>query len=324
MKNTSLKILDFIKKHGQASPKDLYNITNLSPRAIFKQLKSLSDKNIIQRIGQPPKVYYKLSAHQQTPDTVVIDHKISNIIDQNFYNISPLGEELVGLKGFEMWCTKQDLNISKTANEYVLTLEKYHAFKKNHFIDGMNKITTTFKHVALDKIFYLDFYAIERFGKTKLGQMLLLAKSNQNKKQIRSLIATITPAINEIINKYHIDAIGFIPPTVKREVQFINELKRLLHTKTHLIPIIKPRTPIMVAQKTLNKLQDRIDNARQTIIVENTPAYNNILLIDDAVGSGATLNETAQQIKNKNLCKGQIIGLAIVGSFKGFDVISEV
>ena len=52
--------------------------------------------------------------------------------------------------------------------------------------------------------------------------------------------------------------------------------------------------------------------------------YGNILLIDDAVGSGATLNETARKIKSKGLISGKIIGLAITGSFKGFDVISEV
>jgi len=53
-------------------------------------------------------------------------------------------------------------------------------------------------------------------------------------------------------------------------------------------------------------------------------SYKNILLIDDAVGSGSTLNETAGQIKRKGICKGQVIGLTITGSFKGFDVISEV
>ena len=52
--------------------------------------------------------------------------------------------------------------------------------------------------------------------------------------------------------------------------------------------------------------------------------YNNILLIDDAVGSGSTINETAKKIKQKGICKGRVIGLAITGSFKGFDVISEV
>ena len=42
------------------------------------------------------------------------------------------------------------------------------------------------------------------------------------------------------------------------------------------------------------------------------------------IGSGATLNETARKIRERKICKGKIIGLAIVGSFKGFDVISEV
>ena len=47
-------------------------------------------------------------------------------------------------------------------------------------------------------------------------------------------------------------------------------------------------------------------------------------MVDDAVGSGATLNEIAKKIRDRKICKGKIIGLAITGSFKGFDVISEV
>jgi hypothetical protein len=42
------------------------------------------------------------------------------------------------------------------------------------------------------------------------------------------------------------------------------------------------------------------------------------------VGSGATLNETALQVKRMKVCSGKIIGLAITGSYKGFDVIIEV
>ena len=59
------------------------------------------------------------------------------------------------------------------------------------------------------------------------------------------------------------------------------------------------------------------------MIVSGFEAFNNILLIDDAVGSGATLNEIAKQLKNKNIAKS-ITGRALVVSFKGFDVISEV
>jgi len=53
-------------------------------------------------------------------------------------------------------------------------------------------------------------------------------------------------------------------------------------------------------------------------------SQKHILLIDDAVGSGATLNETAKKIRDKKMCQGKIIGITITGSFNGFDVISEV
>ncbi|MCB9771349.1 MAG: hypothetical protein H6754_02215 [Candidatus Omnitrophica bacterium] len=321
---TAAKIIAFIKKNTQASPKDLYTFLEISPRAIFKQLNALSEKNIIQKIGKSPKVYYTLATKIIASSRELLKQSEQQLIDENFYYVSPIGEEKIGVDGFQSWCTKQNLELGKTAHEYVLTLEKYNKYKKNNLIDGMDKLSSTFKHVALDKIFYLDFYAIERFGKTKLGQLLLLAKSSQNKKQISSLIQRISDPINRIIQKYKIDAVGFIPPTVKRETQLISELKKRLAIKEKHLSIIKTKTNVMVAQKTLNKLQDRVDNAKATIIVEDKITYDNILLIDDAVGSGATLNETAAQIKTKRLCRGQIIGLAIVGSFKGFDVISEV
>ena len=47
------------------------------------------------------------------------------------------------------------------------------------------------------------------------------------------------------------------------------------------------------------------------------------MLIDDAVWSGSTLNQISGKLKNKQIAKN-VIGLAIVGSFKGFDVITDV
>jgi predicted amidophosphoribosyltransferase len=96
-----------------------------------------------------------------------------------------------------------------------------------------------------------------------------------------------------------------------------------LHPAVSKISITKIKTDIVVPQKTLNKLEDRVENAKKTFVVNEMGKYKNVLLIDDAVGSGATLNEVAKQIKEKGIAK-KIIGLAITGSFKGFDVISEV
>ena len=106
----------------------------------------------------------------------------------------------------------------KTSQEYITTIKKYDRFRKNGLINGMMKIKKTFKKVFLDKIFYLDFCSIERFGKTKLGQKLLYSKQSQNKELINELIIEIRRLILKVIDKYNINGILFIPPSVKREI----------------------------------------------------------------------------------------------------------
>ncbi|MFH1048715.1 MAG: hypothetical protein V1732_03560 [Patescibacteria group bacterium] len=322
---TSEKITQYIQSHKQATAKELLDYLAMSPRAVFKQLANLLEKGEITKIGRPPKVFYSLAKISVlSPELYEIEKKTEKAIENNFLIITPAGEKKEGLDGFIYWCRKNNQPISKTAKEYAKTLKKYDAFKKNGLIDGMRKMESTFKKVYLDGLFYLDFYSIERFGKTKLGQLLLYAKQSQNKILMKDLIISIKPQIDFIVKKFNIDAIGFIPPTVKRETQFMKELQKNLRLEIPVIPIIKVKTPIAVPQKTLNKLEDRIENARKTIIIEGTVSHKNILFIDDAVGSGATLNETAGQLRAKGMAKGKIIGLVITGSYKGFDVISEV
>lgn len=45
--------------------------------------------------------------------------------------------------------------------------------------------------------------------------------------------------------------------------------------------------------------------------------------MDDAVVSGITLNHVAEKLKLKKVAK-VVHGLAVVGSFKGFDVITDI
>ncbi len=134
----------------------------------------------------------------------------------------------------------------------------------------------------------------------------------------------VEPRIKKIVEHEQITAIGFIPPTLPRARQFQKELATLLRLPLPTLPLLKSSTTIPVPQKSLSRLEDRVENARQTIFIGSSQSYKHILLIDDAVGSGATLNETARKIKEKKLCTGKVIGLALTGSFKGFDVINEV
>lgn len=322
-KTTAERIIEYIGEKKQASANELVDFLEISERAVFKQLANLLFENKLSRIGRPPVVFYLLKEEVIEKETVVVDEKVRKILEENFLFITPDGQRKQGLEGFEFWCEKTKQTVQKTAPQYLKTLKRYKAFRKNGLIDGKQKFKTTFDKVGLDKIFYLDFYSLERFGKTKLGQLLLYAKQSQNKKLMRELALEIKPKIDEILKKYAIDGIGFIPSTVKRQVQFMKELEKNLHENVSRVSIVKVKTEIIVPQKTLNKLADRIENARKTLVVDEQRVFKNILLIDDAVGSGATLNETALQIKQKKIAK-KVIGLSITGSFKGFDVISEV
>ena len=324
-KDTSARIIEYIASKGQTEGKELFAHFELSDRAIRKQLKKLFEAGILIKAGKPPKVFYSIKETSKEQESkIIIEKGNEEIINKKFLIITPSGEEKEGIEGFEYWCKKFNLSVEKTAKEYIQTLKKYDLYKKDRLIDGLAKFKSTFEQVYLDQVYYIDFYSIERFGKTKLGQFLLYAKQSQNKAYIKNLITYIKPQIEHAIKKFKIDGIGFVPPTVKREIQIMKELEKAIKPNHRLISITKIKTTITVPQKTLSKLNDRIENAKNTFVVNENGTFKNILLVDDAVGSGATLNEIAKKIRARKICKGKIIGLAIVGSFKGFDVISEV
>jgi len=322
--STQENIVSYIRDKGQVKAIDLVSHLGISRQALFKHLSKLLESGVLSKVGKPPKVFYYINSVAENPKDLFFDENIKIKINQNFLIVTPTGEKKEGVDGFVYWCNKNSLPIEKTANEYVKTLAKYDSHHRDGFIDGMTKMKNSFKEVFLDEVLYLDFYSIERFGKTKLGQLLLYAKQSQNVVLINEIIALIKPKIDEIIKRYKIDGIGFIPPTVKREKQLMKFFEKELGENVRKISITKIITQIAIPQKTLNKIEDRIENAKNTLVVDGNSVFDNILLIDDAVGSGATLNETAKKIKEKGLCKGKIIGLAITGSFKGFDVINEV
>jgi len=326
---TSQKIIEYIEEHGQVTGAELTDYLDITDRAVRKQLKTLLDNDKVVKTGKPPRVYYSLPPAKETnPKTEnrlkSIDKITQQTIKNNFLYITPRGTILEGLDGFIIWCQERKLDPVRTATTYRKTVNKYQKYAKQGLIDGMRKMKSTFDDVYLDEVLYIDFYAIEIFGKTKLGQLLLFAKQSQNRKLINELTDIIKPSVIKVIKEYNIDGVGFIPPTVKRELQLIKQIQKRLSLDTRTLVINKVKTPVAVPQKTLGKIEDRVINARETIVVQGNDKYSNILLIDDAVGSGSTLNETAKKIRQKGLCGGRVIGLAITGSFKGFEVISEV
>ncbi|MEZ4876050.1 MAG: hypothetical protein R2805_00625 [Flavobacterium sp.] len=322
-------IKNLFLERKELSVTEIVNEINVSKQYIHRVIKTLLENNEIIKIGMPPKTIYKLN------DTEIVsivknegDFSQDKIrfLNENFMIITEIGQILNGVEGFQNWCLKRKLPLEKTVDEFILTKKKYTNYlDSNGLLSGLAKLKSTvgFKEIYMDELLYLDFYAIERFGKTRLGTILHYAKQGQNIMLMKILIKEIRDKIDLIISTYKIDAIAFVPPTIKRETQLMKVLANGLKINLPSVEILKISGIIPVPQKSLNKIEERINNAESTFVVKSNVTFNTILLIDDAVGSGATLNQIAGKIKNKDVAK-IVIGLAIVGSFKGFDVITDV
>jgi len=323
---TKDKIIKLLTKHNQMTVNDLSTVLKVSRQYVHRLLNSLDDDDLIMTIGTPPKVYYILKNVESSPyvDSLTFEHEL--FLNQHFISVHPLGNLLEGIDAMRYWCDKQNLPLDKTIHEYVETRKKYLAFyNEDNLIDGTEKLISTkgIDVVGVDQLYYLDFYAIERFGKTRLGTLMHYAKQGQNKLLMKRIVNEIRQRVMRLIVEKQVDAVLFVPPTIDRKVQIMKVLEKLLQIDRPVVKVEKIKSQIVVPQKALSKIFERISNAKNTFYVPKQKKYNRILIIDDAIGSGATINEIAIKLREKKLAK-EIIGLAITGSYKGFEVISEL
>ncbi|KAA0444243.1 MAG: winged helix-turn-helix transcriptional regulator [Candidatus Thioglobus sp.] len=317
------RILQHIQDKSVITPTAISAHFAISRQMVHRHLKNLVDAAKIKKIGSAPKVFYTPTSDSAGVSDYKISAKTKAIIKQEFFFIEPTGTIFSAVDGFEKWCQKRHFDISQKAREFAKISQKYQNQKSQGLLDASSKISKTFgKNCCVNQLFYFDFYAVEIFGKTKMGQKLLYAKQGQNLLKIKEIVAEIRPAIIKMISKYNIDSVVFVPPTVPRVLQFMKILETELSLNLPKIPVLKVSGDIRVAQKTLKKLADRIENAEHTFVVDSSAKFKTTLIIDDAVGSGASINQIACKLQSENSAK--VIGFAITGSLNDFEIISEV
>ena len=322
------KIIKLLRDRGDLSVKEMIDLLHVSKQAIHKSINQLQEASLVIKLGKVPKTIYRLKINQQEKiiTAINIDDKTTEFLKKNFLLITETGEMKEGLDGFEKWCRQRKLPVEKTIAEFIQTKKKYESYyNKFGVIDGNEKMQNTkeYDKIFLDQVYYLDFYAIERFGKTMLGTLLHYAKQGQNKFLMSKIVHEIKPKLEKLLKTGKFNAVGYVPPTIRREVQIMKYLETHLKVNLPKVNIQKISGIIPVPQKSLSKIEERITNAENTFAVSETVKYNHLLLIDDAVGSGSTLNQIAGKIKQKGIAN-KVTGLAVVGSFKGFDVVTDV
>lgn len=306
------------------SPADINTQFDINRQMIHRHLKKLLEMEEIKKIGSAPKVFYTVVNDNTVISNYQINAETKNIIDKNFFFIEPAGTELSGIDGFEKWCKKRNFDISKKAEEFKKITQKYQKKKDNDLLDASKKMSKTFgKDCCVDKLFYFDFYAVEIFGKTKMGQKLLYAKQGEDRAKMKGIAASIKPAIINLIKSQNIDSVAFVPPTVPRQIQFMKVLESELALSLAKVDVLKVIGDVRVPQKTLKKIEDRIDNAQNTFVVNNKAKFKKTLIIDDAVGSGASINQIACKLIRAQHTQ-RVVGFSVTGSLNDFEVISEV
>ncbi|MEI7579572.1 MAG: hypothetical protein WCJ58_06105 [bacterium] len=316
-------ILDLIGKYGPIRPSQLTLLAKISNKNLHKHLIYLNEGNYISKIGSQPKTFY-IKNEKNIFDALTFDAQ-DEFIEQNYLTVSPEGRQIYGKEGFQYWCKKVKVDYQKEKVRYVKQLKIFAKFKKEQLISAKKRILSGKGASYLDDLYFSDFYNLDYYGKTKLGQLVYFAKTSQNRELVGIIVKMIKPGLLNLIKKQNIQFIAYVPPTIARKVQFMDLLKNNLNLDLSEITVQKVRTATMIPQKTIRKLEDRITNAQVSIAIDPNQKINgNILIVDDATGSGATLNETARKIRNIASSDIKIFGYSVVGSYKGFEVISEV
>ena len=303
------------------SPDRLHQVLKVSRPIIHRYLNELVHDGYVEKIGTPPTTVYRLI---RTPSFK------SSCINQHFVFIDATGRMQSGVDGFLSWSGHHLKKYSlyekviryerclrdvaeKTGQDKVISLQKKLEVMTNETGYG----------IYLHEMVAAFFYALPDFGRTKQAVFLGIAKdgSERGRKFAEQLIDDFLPVLSVYVQTNSIDAIAFVPPSLHRRVQLMDLLQKKVENILPHMPVIsikKRHSDVIVQQKQLSTIRERLDNAQATFfVVSDGKQYERVLLIDDMVGSGATLNCIAKNLSEQGVSHN-IRGIGMIGDEKGF------
>jgi hypothetical protein len=323
--DTSNKIMAYVSLKGMAGPSEIAATLVLTNQAVHAQLRKLVSLGKLRKVGTPPHTLYALTPTSKT--FPVLNSDLKTLIEEEFSFLSPTGEFQKGLNAFQGWVSakKLDRDFIALAVAFCKMWQEVYGTKKESPIETKKRLSTILPDLALDSAHIGDFYALPQFGKTRLGNLVHIVKTSFRSEYTKEISESIKGDLKSLLIKLKIDTVIFYPHSIPRKKQFLPELRKELGLSLPEIIVRKIfHANIPIAQKSLSKVNERIENAQKTVFVQ--PFFfkpKNVLIIDDAIGSGATVNELAKILKNSYGIKN-CHAYAVVGSYKGFDVISAV
>ena len=320
-------ILDLLEKKDYA-PRDLQEALGISLQSIYRHLKDLCDGGYIEKFGKTPRVFYRFVRRPQ----IVVK---SPLIDRHFLFKDPVGNVHSGVEAFLLWSQnnlkkyslKEKVHLYEQCVRDVKDLQKKEGvFSLEGKLEDFHKQTG--EEVCLQDVVCAVPYAFPDFGKTKESILLSITKDGSRQGEVfgEQLVSHFLPVLLEYAKKGKFDAVAFVPPSASRMFQLMYMLRKRFSTVSDL-PIIavgKQHGDVPQQQKHLGRIVDRLKNADRTFYVRPVKqSYDAVLLVDDFVGSGATMNQVAKKLIRQGAAR-KVWGIGIVGVRKGFKVVKKV
>lgn len=326
------KIEDLFVENTILWASEIANLLWISRTITHKALKYFISEKKVKKIGKWAHTRYKslIFEWKQTKDweNPIVDYKTKKLFDEIFYKFDSSWKLLFGFEGFKTWINSRNFDFEKSVKNYI-KIHKFIESQENScwLLDATNIFSKKFEKNYMEKVFYAWEYSFMEFGRSKLAEMTFYAKQSQNKDLINKSIDEIFYKLECLIKLEKIDSIAIIPWSIERKNQLLGILNfRLQKLNLPFINLIKYfENDISIPQKTIKSKEWRINNAKNTIFIndKNIKKYKKVLLIDDFVWSWATLNITAE--KMKNFWIKEIIWFSFVWSLDlNYEVINEI
>lgn len=324
------KLYTYFQQHKSASVHELSQHFGISTATVHKYIKELLATDVISKVGKPPQTIYMLQDHDTTIQdaSMQLDYMSQEFLQHHFLSFDEIGHELVGHDGFVQWCLSRWLDPEVQFWYYKNHIDAINAMRDScgFLHQGFTKFVQQMKYSYLADLLYFDTYQLAQFGKSTLASLAFFAKQSQSLSLLDRVAQKTQWQIRcHIVNNIY-DAVCYVPHSLTRKHQLLPTLRSKRSIPLPEIYLHKLYSgEVIVPQKSLKWAASRIRNARHTIFIKpHQESVHHVLLIDDFVWSGATLNESAKKLLDAGLAQ-RVTGMALVGNIDmTYEVINEI
>ncbi len=304
------QILQLLSTHHTLRPAEIHRVTNFSRQHIHAILKSLLLSGQIIRRGTSPRTYYSLAkAGQQSSETILqLTDKQHDILQSDFLIIKKEGHQVSGVKAICDYAQELNQDPQQIAIQFLEARDKQLSeieIDEGEAHDQIKLLETkeAVKQGTIQHFHFADYCEVGDYGDTALAKKLRTAKNSGNALLQLQLFRETERQLQEYIADYGVDAVAFIPGSTMQGKDLMKRWKETLDLPLPHVNLVRAIEENAVPQNIISLQTDREQAADGTLAVADHRRFRHVLLIDDELITGTTMQNAAQNIQEAGIAE---------------------